>query len=33
MNHAWDHEDLTRALKEAGMAWAIPLKDGDVLQY
>lgn len=33
MNHAWDHDNFCKTLLSLGMNWAVPLKDGDVLQY
>jgi phosphoribosyl 1,2-cyclic phosphate phosphodiesterase len=33
MNHDWDHEEFDRVIKAAGLDWAAPLKDGDVLHY
>lgn len=33
MGHEWDHEDLAHRLQRDGLFEAVPLKDGDILQY
>lgn len=33
MGHEWDHEDLAQRLRRDGLIEAVPLRDGDILQY